>query len=211
MIRINLLPGRREPSPRTGQGWLLGVLVAGVIVAVGLALFHQVKVNQLKRFRLANTEMERQIAASRSEVKQHPELKKKLELQRSREQAIVSLQQARSGPTHVLLELSRILTRGRGPTISREQTAQIYRDSPQDLPNPAWDPRRLWLVAFREKDRSAKMEGLAHDAEDVSELARRLSASPYFSDVVLLPAKQHLDSATKANLVSFQLEAKVRY
>jgi hypothetical protein len=56
-----------------------------------------------------------------------------------------------------------------------------------------------------------KLEGFAHDGEDVSELARRLSLSKYFQDVVLLPAKQEIDGESKLNVVRFQLQAKARY
>ena len=55
------------------------------------------------------------------------------------------------------------------------------------------------------------MEGIARDGEDVCELARRLKLSSYFYDVKLLPAKKEHDSETKLELVTFQLEAQVRY
>jgi len=56
-----------------------------------------------------------------------------------------------------------------------------------------------------------RLEGLARDGEDVSELARRMNLSSYFSDVKLLPAKRQTDQKSGAEVVQFSLEAKVKY
>jgi type IV pilus assembly protein PilN len=77
--------------------------------------------------------------------------------------------------------------------------------------NPSWDSRRLWLVKFVESKRSLHLEGFAQDGEDVSELARRMNLSSYFADVRLLPANRQIDSATHVEVLSFALEAKVKY
>jgi type IV pilus assembly protein PilN len=45
----------------------------------------------------------------------------------------------------------------------------------------------------------------------VSELARRMNLSSYFYDVRLLPAKRQKEKVTGLEMVSFQLQAKVRY
>ena len=44
----------------------------------------------------------------------------------------------------------------------------------------------MWLTSFQESERVAKIEGLARDGDDVSELARRLNLSVYFAEVKLL-------------------------
>jgi len=54
-----------------------------------------------------------------------------------------------------------------------------------------------------------KIDGLARDGDDVSELARRLSLSVYFADVKLLPASKTTDSGLE--VIKFQLQAKARY
>ena len=95
---------------------------------------------------------------------------------RSRE-AIQKLQTARTGPTSTLLELAHILTPGRGPTIDRDKLEQLKRDNPKRRPNANWDPRRLWLTAYQEADRTVKLGGLARDGEDVSEFQRRLRSA----------------------------------
>ncbi len=211
MIRINLLPHKREARRDSGQGWLVAVMLVIAAEVVVLGLYHQLKLQELAKQKQVNSELTNQIAQIESTVKNHAEVKKKLEVLRAREEAIGKLQAARSGPTAVLLELSRILTVGRGPTISAEELMQKKKDNPQDVHNVAWDSRRLWVLSFKENQRVVKIEGFAHDGEDVSELARRLSLSKYFQDIVLLPAKQEVDAVSKLNVVKFQLQAKARY
>jgi len=121
------------------------------------------------------------------------------------------LQSARTGPTAVLLELARLLTPGRGPSVDPDRLSQLRRDDPLAVFNPAWDARRLWLVRFVEDHRKLHLEGFAQDGEDVSELARRMNLSSYFADVRLLPASRQMDSVTHVEVVSFALEAKVKY
>jgi type IV pilus assembly protein PilN len=111
----------------------------------------------------------------------------------------------------VLLELARILTPGRGPTVDPERLNQLRRENPLAVFNPGWDARRLWLTKFVEQQRKVRLEGVARDGEDVSELARRLQLSSLFHDVRLLPAKKQRDQKTGLELVTFQLEAQVRY
>jgi len=126
------------------------------------------------------------------------------------EDAIAKLQSARSGPTAVLLELAQVLTRDKGPTADPERLAQLKTDTPLTVYNPGWDSRRLWITNYVESDRVVKIEGLARDGSDVSELAQRLRLSTYFYDVTLLPGKKEAEK-DKLELVSFALQLKVRY
>lgn len=211
MIRINLLPQKREARRDSGQGWLVAVMLVVAAEVVVLGLYHQFKLQELAKQKQTNTELQNQISQIEQTVKNHAEVKKKLEVLRAREKAIEELQKARSGPTAVLLELSRILTSGRGPSISPEELMQKKKDNPQDVHNVSWDARRLWLDSFKEQQRVVRLEGYARDGEDVSELARRMSLSKYFQDVMLLPAKRVSEKETKLEVVQFQLQAKVRY
>jgi len=56
-----------------------------------------------------------------------------------------------------------------------------------------------------------RLEGVALDGEDVSELARRMNLSDYFNNVVLLPGKQEKQQTTGLPVVRFSLEAQVKY
>lgn len=212
MIRINLLPQKRR-AQRTegGQLWAVVVVLLVALEAVGFFIFHGTKKEELVKQKRDNATLEEQIAQSKAAVKNHADVKAQLERLRAREDAISKLQSARTGPTAVLLELARLLTPGRGPSIDPDRLNQLRREDPLAVFNPNWDTRRLWLSKYVENQRQVRLDGLARDGEDVSELARRMGLSAYFADVKLLPAKKSESKEAGMDLVEFQLEAKARY
>ena len=214
MIRVNLLPQKREARARTtdaSQTWMLAILGVILLQIVGLIFLHKWKLDQLKDISDNNQKLDAQISDIKRQIANHAEIKAQLKELRDREDAIAKLQAARTGPTSTLLELSRILTTGRGPTTDRDKLEQLKRDDPGAVPNPNWDTRRLWLTVYNENARQVHMVGQARDGEDVSEFIRRLSLSDYFYDVKLMPATKSIDSTTHIELVKFELGAKVRY
>lgn len=211
MIRINLLPQRRDSRREKSQVWLLAVMGVAVLEIIGLFFFHQVKLDELAKQKRVNAELKSQIDEIKHVVANHGAVKKQLEALRAREDAIEQLQSARTGPTAVMLELARVLTRGQMPTVDAEHLQQQRKDNPTAVFNTNWDARRLWLTSYQESGRLVKIAGFARDADDVSELARRLTFSDYFSDVQLLPASRTYDSAAKLELVKFEMQAKAKY
>jgi len=211
VIRINLLPQKREARREASQGWLVAVMLVTALEVIILVLYHQLQLQDLARQKTINSELASQAQQIETAVQNHEAVKKQLGVLRAREEAIGKLQTARSGPTAVLLELAHVLTEGRGPSVDADKLAQLSKDNPLAVFNPGWDTKRLWLTSFAEKDRTVKIEGYARDGEDVSELARRLGLSNYFTDVKLLPAAREVDAKTKVEVVKFQLQAKVRY
>jgi type IV pilus assembly protein PilN len=216
VVRINLLPekrptGRKQPGAEPQQTWLLGVLGAFVASLVICLFVQKVKQDQLAEILAANGRTEEQIDGIKRQIADHPEIKARLKELRDREEAIQKLQSARTGPTSTLLELAHLLTPERGPTLDRDKLEQLKRDRPNEVYNPNWDPRRLWLTSYTETDRVVRMGGLARDGEDVSEVERRLKLSDYFADVKLLPGNKVMDPASHQELFQFQLSAKVKY
>lgn len=213
MIRVNLLPSRRDPrkAPQASQAWLLVVLAVVVLEIVGLFVLHQSKLEELDTQLAKNKQAQVKIDEIKKLVANHEEIKKELAVLRAREDAISKLQAARSGPTAVLLELAQLLTPGKGPTADPERLQQLRKDNPLAVYNPGWDGRRLWLTSYLENERVVRIEGLARDGSDVSELAQRLKLSSYFYDVQLLPGKKQTESKTKLEMVDFALQLKVRY
>lgn len=212
MIRINLLAQKKRVIQQEGsQVWLGVVLGVMLLEIVALFVYHSFRAEELADKERKNRELQQQIDQSRQTVKQHADVKAKVAQLRAREEAIEKLQSARSGPAAVLLELSRILTTNRGPSVNPEKLSQLRRDNPLAAFNPNWDAHRLWLLSFKEDRRKVRIEGLARDGEDVSELARRMGLSDYFANVRLLPAKREIHQETKLELVRFSLEAEVKY
>ena len=212
MIRINLMAQKRRAERAEGsQLWLALVMVVMLAEVAALFVFHGFKNEELKEQKQKNAALSSQIDQSKSTVANHEDVRQKLAQLRAREEAIGKLQTARTGPTAILLELARLLTPGRGPSVEPDRLSQLRRDNPLAMFNPAWDSRRLWLVKFAEQNRKLRLEGFAQDGEDVSELARRMSLSSYFGEVRLLPAVRQIDATTHMEVVSFALEAKVKY
>jgi type IV pilus assembly protein PilN len=221
MIRINLMPNKKivrrkgEVGADTGggesQAWLVFVLGAVLLEVIVLLFVYKTKQDQLQQAVKHNQEIKANIDAISREIANHAQIKAELKELRDREEAIQKLQSARTGPTATMLELSRILTAGRGPTVERDKLEQLKRDNPSSVPNVNWDPRRLWMTSYKEDNRVVRIVGLARDGEDVSEFLRRLSLSDYFYEVRLLPATKGIDSATHLELVKFEMSAKVRY
>lgn len=213
MIRINLLPRKRraEPGAQAGQGWLIAVMVVLLAEVSGLFAWHSFNERKLDEQNRRNAELSAQIEQSKRAVQNHDEIKAKLAELRAKEEAIAALQSARTGPTSVLLELARILTPGRGPTIDPAKLEELRRDNPLSVFSPSWDARRLWLTKFAEESRQVSITGVARDGEDVSEFARRLGLSGYFADVRLMPGKRTAEKSGELELVEFELQAKVRY
>ena len=214
MIRINLLPQKKRRGVDSGGGgesWVFVALGIAVVAIVGLFFFHGLQETKLAEERELNAQVQAKITASKNAVKNHGEVTAELERMRAREDAIAKLQSARTGPTAVLLEIARLLTPGRGPSIDPEKLAQVRRDNPLAVYNAAWDTRRLWITEFVEESRLLKVKGIARDGGDVSELARRMNLSDYFAKVRLLPAKKARDKDTDLEVVEFALEAEVKY
>ncbi len=206
MIRINLLAQKKRAERADGsQVWLAVVMVVILVEVAALFVLHSFKAEELTQQVRKNAELASQIEQAKKNVANHDQVKADLALLRARETAIQKLQGGRSGPTAILMELARVLTPGRGPSVDPERLAQLRRDNPLSVFNPNWDSRRLWITAYTEVERKLKIDGSARDAEDVSELARRLNLSSYFYDVRLLPATR------EAEFVKFSIEAKVRY
>jgi type IV pilus assembly protein PilN len=185
----------------------------GVVVVEFIALFffHQTKEDELKEAQGKVAEVVTQINEIKAKVKDHEQIKAELDLLRSREDAIAKLEAGRSGPTAVLLELSRLLTKGKGPTTDAKKLQKLREENPLNVYNPAWDAKRLWLTTYSETERSVRLEGMARDGGDVYEFSQRLKLSSYFDQVTLLPGQHDNKSKDGIDLVKFALQVKVRY
>jgi len=211
VIRINLLPQKQQAAQTDTNTLQAVMLVAFLLELAGLFFVQHTKERQLEAVKAESAAVRGQIDQIGREIANHTQIQDELKSLREREAAIERLQSGRVGPTAVLLELSRVLTAEKGPTVDRARLEQLRRDAPQLVPNPSWDARRLWLTGYKEAERSATISGFARDAEDVSELLRRLSLSNYFEEVKLLPAEKVLDPQTKEQLVRFEFSAKVKF
>jgi type IV pilus assembly protein PilN len=209
MIRINLLPVKKAKKRATGQRQALIILAAlGVelITIVGFHMNESWKVDEKTR---RNKELQGTIAKLKAEVGDYEAIKgQRDELIRQRE-AIGKLQSGRSGPVFVLRELSEILSKDKGPTYSKEDYEKRLRTDPNAGYNPSWDPRRLWITAWKEQARQVTIDGAAKSNDDVAEFMKRLQLSTFFGDVVLQGTKSSSDST--GIFYTFTIKCSVKY
>jgi len=214
MIRINLLPQRRASSSQgaTNKVWGYTYLGASFAWCVALAFVYFSLLSDRDQALAQNSEIERQIALVKEQSGNLEELQKQLDQSKQLEEVVKGLKSARQGPARMLLELSAILSPGRGPTIDPVKLEELRRSNPEAGITAGWDTRRLWITGFEEQSRACRIVGEARNNEDIAEFLRRLALSQVFDDVVLVRTGQPRLGPTEAvPLVAFELTCKVRY
>lgn len=216
MIRINLLPTRDAPRR---QAALVQLAVFGVVlVAAAAAIFtlDTIQRDRVASQQRANSVVENRIERIRRQIQDHDEIRSRIEEIESKQAVIDQLLAGRTGPTFVLIELAKVLSRNGSPTIEHDRYMGIVRRSPGQAYDPNWDGRRLWLRAFREEDRGVELRGDALSHEDVAELLRRLTLSDYFHEVTLVTTQMARgvsspSAASAAGVISFEIRCRLRY
>lgn len=214
MIRINLLPQakRSSTSATTGtQVWGYAYLAGAIIWCVALAFVYFSLVSDRDQALAQNAEVERQIARVKEQSGNLEALQAQLEKARKVEKVVHDLLAARQGPTRMLLELSGILSQGRGPTVDPKKLEEMRKSNPEAGFSPGWDTRRLWIKSFKEDQLSCAISGEARNNEDIAEFLRRLSLSTAFDEVTLVRTGQPAATGDNVAAVSFELKCKVRY
>lgn len=213
MIRVNLLPRRRETKREGGRAWVALIAALFLLEVVAIIVIHANKKKILDDQVQKNADIEKDIADKRGKVANHEAVKKQLAEFQQREDAIAKLQAGRTGPTAMMLELSRVLTPGKMPTVDPDEYEKLRRDNPAALPSDKWDPHRLWLLNFKEENRAVSITGIGKTNDDVAEFMRRLNVSRYFDEVKLVKTEEKKDKDTTGDLpaIAFEMRAKVRY
>lgn len=210
MIRINLLPEAKRQVAAGGNAQLWGVIYLLASFAWGVVLFLIYLSGQsaLEEQNAKNQELQGQISRAKAQTENIGEVEAKIAKSKQLEQVVASLQAARQGPARMLMELSKLLSEGGGPTIAADELDAIRRDNPAMAHNLGWDVRRLWLAQFAEDKRKCTISGFGRSNEDVAEFLRRLNLSESFDRVAL----QATSSATEGIAgVRFALNCQVKY
>lgn len=220
MIKINLLPQRRvkravgsEESARPLLIGIVALVAAGAAVAV---LVDRPKRARLAELREANAQLQADIAAKKRQLDGDGYDKLKTAEKQADEhyKSIQRLIGAKVGPAHLLHELGKILTTGEYPTMTEDMTRRTG-SGPESDPNkrlqPDWDPSHVWLSGFTDTGGDFKLEGGAATESDITQLAKRLSASVYFADVIPAGGERVADPQTGAGYYKFTITGKVVY
>ncbi len=216
MIRINLLPQAKRATASSGTGnqvWGYLYLASAIVWCVALAFVYFSLVSDRDQVLAQNDELTRQIQTVKSKGGNLDELQKQLEKARELEGVVNKLLAARQGPTRMLLELSAILSQGRGPTVDPKKLEEMRKSNPEAGFSPGWDVRRLWIKTFKEENLQCSITGEARNNEDIAEFLRRLSLSQSFEQVSLVRTGGGQAGAAQATAgaISFDLKCKVRY
>jgi type IV pilus assembly protein PilN len=213
MIRINLLPAKRGVATQStgAKVWGYAYLGASLAWCVALAFVYFSLLSDRDQALAQNAEVERQIAKVKDQSGNLEELQKQLEQSKQLEKVVRGLKDARQGPSRMLLELSAILSPGRGPTIDPAKLEDLRKSNPEAGITSGWDTRRLWITGFEEDHRACRIIGEARNNEDIAEFLRRLALSQVFDDVVLVRTGQPRSEPGATALVAFELTCKVRY
>jgi type IV pilus assembly protein PilN len=216
MIRINLLPEAKRAAAAGGSPQVWGIIYLLSLFAWGVVLFllYLNSKSGLEEQQAANQALEQEIEQAKGKSANIGEVEAALAKSRQLAEVVGKLQSARQGPARLLMELSAILSEGRGPTVAPERLEALQQKNPQAGFNAGWDIRRLWLTSFSEADRVCEIAGAAKSNEDIAEFLRRLALSDVFESVTLKGTGAATETDAQKNVaqvVTFQLSCKVKY
>jgi len=215
VIRINLLPQTKRQgkaaaaAPGSSQGWVIGYLVSVVLWVIGLVVVYVVFSNELEEHKQQNQAVTAQIQVLKQKSSRLEEVRTKINLSRQLEEVVTDLNRVRLGPTRVMLELSKLLSKDGGPTVNQEEFERIRRENPLAGFNRNWQTQRLWVLNFTENNRNVRMRGVGKTNEDVAEFLQRLELSDLFEEVRL--TRTSATTIGRVQYISFDASCKVRY
>lgn len=203
MIRVNLLPYRQQRKRSAGKAQLAvfaAVLIAEILV---IALLWGFAESELEREQERVQRLQAEVAAAEEEVKDAKQLEaQKVQLEQQLG-VLDRLEAQRSGPVRVLDEFQAMISR---PRNEEDRFAQLQKNW-----NVDWDPRRLWIESFIEKEGSFTLDGGATSADDVAEFLQRISSAEHFDQVELNIVQAQAASKGGTPTVTFKLHGKVVY
>lgn len=212
MIRINLLPRVRKSAgvALSDRTWIALYVVCGTATVAACIVTYFLSSSSLDQFKAKNTALQDRIDKIHQETADLDALRQKLKDSDEVTEIVAELLDARLGPAHILVELSKILSESGRPTIDDDRLQKLREENPLAGFDPTWDGRRLWLTGFAEENRACHIEGTGKTNEDVAEFLRRLAISEYFEAVTLEKSHSHAE-AEGAALIDFEVSCKVRY
>lgn len=156
MIEINLLPVREEKRKADVRQFaaMLGASLVGSVVLAGLV--HTKLIADVVSTRSSLVSLQKQIDAFKPQLEQVERYRATKQAIEAKLAVIGKLERSRSGPLHILSELS------------------------------AHVPERLWLLGLDAKNEQVRVRGMSLDNELVALFMTALGDSPYFENVELL-------------------------
>lgn len=219
MIRINLLPIKQDRRREAARSQLI---FTALILLIEFGVFFILHFNvstDLDKQQNQNNMIRANAERLESQVQDHQKILDEIAEFEKRQAAIDSLQEARTGPVFVMLELSKILSYKGKPFIDNDKYQELIQVDPASGYDENWDYRRVWINSFSEKNRDVSISGQALTHEDVAEFLKRINLSGFFvsseliSTTLVLPQGFPSKAAlAKADLVVlFSMTGTVKY
>lgn len=162
MIKINLLPYRDEQRRQqlVLNGAVLGVGIGFVLLVCGV--FYTIVSSSISDTEENIVRTEQEINALKPKLKEIEDFKAKQKELKEKIDVLDELKKNRSGPVHLMDELSLVL------------------------------PEKLWLTGFKEESGLINIKGVGLNENTVADFMAALEASEYYKNVVLVEVKQIL-------------------
>jgi Tfp pilus assembly protein PilN len=219
MIKINLLP-QRKPKKSAEPGQLeIAMVMAGALAAAAVVFIavHRPAANKRDRLRSETDEINEKNARAKAKIADLPQLQAAVDAETKRKDAIDKLVGTTILPDNVMFELTRLMTL-EGPTMSLAMstlTGTTTDGDPNKRFSADWDPKHVWINSFTTKADTFTLEGGAQAESDIPQLAKRMAASVYFTDVTSPSSKliepARLPGQGDVAYYQFTLSGKVLY
>jgi type IV pilus assembly protein PilN len=219
MIRINLLPIKQDRRREAARNQVFLGAVVLVLQVIAFVIIYMNMASEIDSQQNTNSDIESDVKRTKAQISDHTAIIEEIEEFEKRQAAIDGLEEARTGPVYVMLELSNILSKNGRPNIDNVKYQELIRLDPTAGYDENWDYRRLWITSFQEKTRSVVIKGQALTHEDVAEFLRRINLSRFFVTNELISTDlgkpllklEKSGTATMDPVVHFIVNGSVRY
>lgn len=160
MIRINLLPVRAAQKKEKIRSQLSIFFLCIILVLIGCGALYAQKMSAINNTKDEIAEIDKKNRALQKKIGQVKDFEKKKADLEEKLNVLKSLKDGKTGPVHLLDELSSAL------------------------------PDKLWLTKFTEKGGSITLSGVADSENTVAGFMRTLDASPYYQNIELAVTEQ---------------------
>lgn len=204
MIRINLLPVRQTARRESSKQilYLFGFALLGLVGALFYVQSDQE--SKLGEIRKRNKTIQTKLTKLKEKTKAVATLQRQKEELEKQKNVLDTLIEGQSGPVKMLDELGQMLTPLEGAESRVAAESKGW--------NPDWDPNRLWIDDFQEKQRGIKITGHARTNEDLAEFLHRLGQSRHFVNISLnISESVKLTALDNTKFVKFNVDGLVIY
>ena len=160
MIRINLLPVRAAQKKEKLRSQLSIFILCLLLVCIGCGALYFQKMTAIAAVKDEIADIDNKNKALKKKIGEVKDYEKKKEDLEQKLNVLKGLKENKSGPVHLLDELSSAL------------------------------PEELWLTKFSERSGAISLSGIADSEETVALFMKNLNDSPYYQNIELAVTEQ---------------------